>query len=136
MKKLILLFVSPVLAAQVAGCSPVNGYCAAAGECDSNGNLLVFDPVGDDDDSVNVCIAQTEGQLRALRANEEEECHKLADALEVYYACVARVFAEDADDACDGFELLNNDNPCDDELDDVNDAQNDVDGDECSSGEE
>jgi hypothetical protein len=108
--------------AVTTGClfSPSRGFCQAAGECDDdNASVFLggFDIVGPSDDSIEVCVAQQDGFLRQLRANEEKACHEAADA-------------------CDGLRSpAFNSNPCDDELDDFQDALRDADGD-CSANEE
>lgn len=133
MKRLLLLSLS-VAALAVAGCSPARGYCAAQAECDSEQARFVgVDRVGEDNDSEDVCVAEQEGTLRALRANEEDVCHEQADALETYMACVAQTFAEDEKDACDAL-VFGNSNPCEDELRDLIDATSDS-GDDCSANE-
>lgn len=126
----------PLLSAVVfmAACNPIRGYCEAAAECDDF-EAVLLDPVGESNDSVNVCVAQTEGSQRALRANEEPGCFEEADARDAYFACVADTFARDESDACDGFILSDDRNPCFSELDDAIDAANDND-DDCSAGEE
>lgn len=123
-----------VAAAVITACSPIAGYCQAAAECDDF-EAILLDPVGESNDSVNVCIAATEGSQRALRANEEEGCYEEANLREAYFACVADVFAKDRDDACDGFVLNADRNPCFDELDDATDQAGDN-GDDCSANEE
>lgn len=138
-----LRFFLPALALGAAlGCtSPSRGYCAAAAECDER--EAVLDPVGEDNDSLEVCVANQDGFLRTLRANEEQRCQDAANAWEAYMACVAQVYAEDEGDACDGFRggvlngLLGNssDNPCEDELTDFGEIAQDL-GDDCSPNEE
>lgn len=133
MMRLLLLVPAALLAA--SGCSPARGFCAAQAECDAFEAQFPFgfDRVGEDNDSENVCVAEQEGTLRTLRANEEDVCRAQADALERYMACVANVYFEDEKDACDGL-VFSNDNPCDDELDDLFDAINDAE-DDCSPNE-
>ncbi len=92
--------------------------------------MPIPDAAGDADDSVNVCTAQQEGQLRALRANEEEECQEAANAFEIFMACIGAEFREN-DDGCEVF-----DDECEDERDDLNDALSEIDGNECSSSED
>lgn len=128
----------PALALGAAlGCtSPSRGYCAAAAECDDGEGpfaVSILDPVGEDNDSLEVCVANQDGFLRTLRANEEERCQDAASAWETYMACVAQVYAEDEDDACDGFRVQ--DNPCEDELTDFGEIFQDL-GDDCSPNEE
>lgn len=130
---LMALSITGVLAVASA-CSPVRGYCEAAAECDDF-EAFLLDPVGESNDSDEVCVAQTEGLLRALRANEEEGCFEEARLREQYFACVADTYYRDRGDACDGFILDQDRNPCFGELDDLIDQSQDN-GDDCSSGEE
>lgn len=115
----------------VQACSASRGFCEAHADCEREFfGVVIPDQSGDADDSVNVCVANQDGFVRALRANEEEECQVAADAYEVYMACIASEFARD-DDGCDVLE-----DECEDELDDLNDALSDIDGNECSSSED
>jgi hypothetical protein len=116
--------------------SPARGFCAAAAECDEDSVSIPFgfDAVGESDDSIEVCVQDNEGFVRALRANEEPECLDAANAWDRYMACVSQQFAEGED--CDPFRNpALGENPCDAELDDFADALNEANGD-CSSGEE
>lgn len=116
----------------VVGCSSTRGFCEASADCDSSDPFFGFeaDAAGDSDDDIAVCTANQDTTLRALRANEEDECHAAADALEAYFACVANEFAG-GQDGCDAVN-----EECDDELDDVQEANEDINGDECSASEE
>lgn len=119
-----------LLAASV-GCTSqsVRGYCAAHADCERDFfGINIPDEAGNENDSVDVCSANKQGDLNALRANEEPKCHEYADALEVFFACIGSEFA-DSNDGCDVL-----DDECKDELDDVSDALNDI-GDDCSSNE-
>lgn len=113
-----------VLAAFIAclsGCTAQN-LCAKKAECaDENGDDLA-------EDSPSVCQANYNGGLSALRANEEEECHILADAQEALDACRAGL-------KCDDFVEDDLGGECDDERDAYQDALDDVDGIECSAQE-
>lgn len=125
----------------LVGCSNARGFCAAAGECDEEiAALGGFDSVGSSDDSIEVCVAQQDGYLRHLRANEEQECAEAAMAWDAYMACVATVYAnEGVDEACDALSnpLVVDAHPCDGELDDYFDALRDADnGEDCSASEE
>lgn len=125
-------------AAGIAGCSPIRGYCAAAADC-SDFEAILLDPVGESNDSIEVCVVNSEGLLRALRANEEDGCFQEAAATELYFACVADTFAKDEKDACDGFVFDDQRNPCFSELDDVIDLRSDNSdngNNNCSSREE
>lgn len=127
----------------LSGCSNARGFCAAAGECDDEVASLFLggnDSVGSSDDSIEVCVAQQDGYLRALRANEEPACSEAAVAWDAYMACVTRVFADEGvDEACDALAnpLVVDNHPCDGELDDYQDALRDADnGGDCSASEE
>ncbi len=118
------------LAATVGCSSSAGGYCAAHADCEREFfGVIIPDEAGNENDDIAVCTANKQGQLNALRANEEDECHFYADALDIYFGCIASEFAND-DDGC---KVL--DGECDDELDDVNDALKDIDGNECGSNE-
>jgi hypothetical protein len=135
MKRITLLALVPLaVVAVTAACSPIRTYCEAAAECDDL-EARLLDPVGESNDSVNVCVADQEGAVRVLRANEEEGCQEQADALLAYYACVADAYVQDPGDACDGFIFSSDRNPCFSELDDVLDAAGDN-GDDCRADEE
>lgn len=135
----LVLFVFAALGA--AGCTPARTYCEAQAECDDLQARppLGLDLVGADNDSVDVCVANVDGTLATLRANEEAICQEAAQAYEIYMACVARVFTDEPGDACDALSLPlpfgGRSNPCDDELDDYFDALGDA-GDDCSPNEE
>jgi hypothetical protein len=141
--RLIVLSFS-LLAVWSTACSSSRGYCAAAADCDRELPLLgvpIPDDAGNDDDSAAVCSVNVDTEIAALRANEEKECHALADALERFHACVAAEFAK-SNDGCaalfggDEPELTEADGPCDDEFDDVQDARADINDEECSSQED
>jgi hypothetical protein len=120
-----------VAAALTGSCSSASGFCQAAADCEREiFGVVVPDQAGSADDSVNVCTVEMDGQVRALRANEEAECQEAADKLEVFMACISAAFAEEKD-GCDVF-----DNECEDELDDFQDALADIDGGECGSNED
>jgi hypothetical protein len=130
------LLAASLLAGTVA-CSPVPGYCAAAAECDdAEASFLLggFDIVGEDNDSENVCVADVEGGLNVLRANEEEVCARHADAAEVYFACVSREYAADREKACE-LLIVDESNPCEDEARELLDVQREEDDDECTEDE-
>ncbi len=113
------LFVTALLVATAAltGCTS-QALCEKDAECRD-------DPPGDD--YVRICTIQFDGNIRALRANKEEECHALADAQEALGACKAQLKCDDYVEGDLGGE-------CDDQLDDFNDAFDDAEnGSECSS---
>jgi hypothetical protein len=114
----------------VAGCSsPARGYCEASADCDLEFLGIAIDDASDADDAVAVCTAQQDAQTAALRANEEEECLAVADARDAYHACVGAEFNGGAD-GCDAVA-----EDCANEFDDLQDAKQEVNGDECSSSE-
>lgn len=115
----------------VVGCSSSRGFCEASADCDEEFfGIEVPDAAGSADDDVAVCTAQQDARIAALRANEEDECHAVADALEAFNACVASEFAG-GEDGCDAVQ-----EKCDNERDDLQEALSDQDGDECSSRED
>ncbi|MDP2346056.1 MAG: hypothetical protein Q8O67_34280 [Deltaproteobacteria bacterium] len=125
----IFLPLAAVVAVVSGSCSASRGFCEASADCDAEIFGQAIDAAGDADDDVAVCTALQDGQTAALRANEEEECQDVASAREAYFACVASEF--DGDNGCDAVS-----EDCDDELDDLAEAQEDVSGDECTSSEE
>lgn len=126
-----LLLAALLASGLVGACSPARGFCEANADCRREIlGVEIPDSAGSADDSIAVCTANQEGQVRALRANEELECRAAADAIEAFQACIGAAFADNTD----GCEVLDED--CDDERDDMNDALEDIDGDECSAGEE
>jgi hypothetical protein len=130
------------IVAAVAGCNATRTYCEAAADCERDAfPFEAGDDAGNEPDSIAVCTEQQAGRLRALRVNEEDECRALADAIERFQACVAGEFAS-GEDGCDalfgGDELTRSerDGPCDNEFDDVLDAERDVDDNECTASEQ
>jgi len=127
----LLVCAIPTALVVLAGCSPARGFCEAHADCERDFfGVDIPDQSGDADDSIGVCIANQEGFVAALRANEEDECQAAANAYEIFMACIADEFAKD-DDGCDVLE-----DECEDERDDLNDAIGDIDGNECSSNED
>jgi len=126
-----LLVAAGALALVGACTSSARGLCEAHADCERDFlGVVIPDLSGDADDSVDVCTVQQEGSVQALRANEEEECQIAADKIELFMACIATEFADDPD-GCDVLETK-----CEDERDDVNDALDDIDGNECNSNED
>lgn len=105
-----------VLAA-LGGCT-ANQVCAQRQDC--NDRL--------EEDSEGVCVASYNAAIDTLRANSEEECHRLADAILARDNCLLQLDCNDLDDEAD------REDACGDELDDVRDAAEDAD-DECTSFE-
>ena len=100
-----------------AGCSPVAGYCQAQGDCNKI-EARAFDFVGESDDSVAVCEADSEGLSRELRANKESECQDWADAFDAYVACAADAYGKNRKDPCAPF-IPDDNNPCASESNDL-----------------
>lgn len=78
-------------------------------------------------DSLAVCIAEYDGDIAALRANEEPECQAFADAKIAFDLCQASL------DCNDYFDEDDVKDACKDQLDDLQDAFDDINGDECSA---
>ncbi len=97
-----------------AGCSPAGpSVCAKYAECAS-------DPPGPDFQSV--CETRYRGEINALRANDESECHDLANAKEAFDLCRAGM-------DCTDFRDGDYDAACEDEYDAYVDAFEDADND-------
>ena len=92
-----------------AGCTAQN-ICAKLLECQESENDRTFS-----DDAAAVCAVDYDTRINALYANEEDEC---------------KVGLK-----CDDFVEGDLGGECDDEVDDLDDAARDVDGDECSAQE-
>jgi hypothetical protein len=116
------IFVLMVLLCVLSCTSAAEGFCEAARLCDDPDADL--DPVGESDDSPNVCVKTQEGRLQVLRANEEAECKAEADALETYFRCVSAKAAEGEE--CAGLRSGSN-NECQQELTALADAQQESD---------
>lgn len=119
----LLPTLSILLAAVVvvtSGCTSQN-FCAKRTEC-----LKEEEDIDLEDDSTRVCAAELDAQINALRANEEDDCHALADALVALRACQANL-------KCDDFIENDFGGECDDQVDDVEDANEEVNGGECSA---
>jgi hypothetical protein len=108
-------FIATLMVAGVLSGCVGNNFCAKRQEC--NNDL--------EDDSYAVCVEEFNSGINSLRANKEEECQDLANARLALFACMATL-------DCDDFEEGDLGGKCDDEIDDVEDAQNDANG-ECSS---
>gem|GEM_PF-1892160 len=100
----------------VMACSSSGALCEKEKECMS-------DPPGED--FVSICTIKADGQLRALNANKEEECHLVASTLSALNACRAQL-------DCDDYNEFDYGGHCDDELDDYLDAVEDADN-ECTA---
>lgn len=105
-----------------AGCTAQN-ICNMSRECQEEENDRTFS-----DDAAAVCAVDYDTRINALYANEEDECHALADAILALDNCKVGL-------KCDDFVEGDLGGECDDEVDDLDDAARDVDGDECSAQE-
>ena len=113
---------SLVVVAMASGCTAQN-LCNRQIECrEEEGN-------GASDDAAAVCVADFDSGIAQLRANEEESCQRVADAQLALAGCMAGLSCDDLVEADLGKE-------CDEQLDDVEDAREDVDGNECSAQED
>lgn len=120
-------FLRPLLAGSAAlallsGCT-ASSICNKNAQCQEEENDRDFS-----DDAPAVCAAEYDARIASLRANEEEECLRLADAIIALDNC--RLSLD-----CDDFLEADLGGKCDDQLDDLEDARDDVDGDECSAQE-
>ena len=106
--------------AVTAGCT-ANSWCAKRAECEASENDRDLEA-----DSTAVCVEEFNGFIGALRANEEDDCQKLADATLALRACEASL-------KCDDFFEADRGGECDDQLDDFNDASEDINGLECTA---
>lgn len=100
-----------------SGCT-ANQVCAQRQEC--NDKLEA--------DSQAVCVEQYNRGINSLRANSEEECLILADAVLAFDNCLLQLDCNDLDDQADVEDA------CGNEQDDLRDAIDDENG-ECSSFE-
>ncbi len=98
-------------------------FSTSAGICQRDAECSDADDAGDDSDDgsddVAVCTAQTDGLLEALRANAEPECAALASAIERLNGCRSGL-------TCDQFNADDNDGKCDDQLDALGNACDDI----------
>lgn len=110
-----------VVAVSSIGCTAQN-LCNREMECREKDDQKVSD------DDAAVCTAQANAYIDSLRANEEPECQALADAEIAVANCKATL-------DCDDFIESDLGQKCEPELDDLKDARDDVDGDECLAQE-
>ena len=103
--------------------------CTAQNLCNRISECREEEGDGASDDAAAVCAADFDSGIAQLRANEEEACHRLADAQVALAGCMAGLSCDDLVEADLGKE-------CDEQLDDVEDAREDVDGNECSAQED
>lgn len=80
------------------------------------------------DDAAGVCAVEYETRINALYANEEEDCHRLADAILALDNCRVGL-------TCDDFVEQDPGGECEAQDDALDDALGDVRGVECSAQE-
>jgi hypothetical protein len=103
--------------------------CTATSICDKNAICQLEENDREfSDDAVAVCAVEYETRINALYANEEDECHRLADAILALDRCRAGL-------KCDDFVEADLGGECDDQREALEDALDDVDGFECSAQE-
>ncbi len=102
-------------------CSTAEQFCGKRTQCLSEEQDIELEA-----DSTRVCVAEYEGNLAALNANEEDDCHTLAAAELALDNC--RSWLD-----CDDFLEADLGGKCDDQLDDLQDAFDDISGLECSA---
>lgn len=107
--------------AVVTGCNTSQNFCAKREECLREDQDTDLEP-----DSTRVCAVELDGAIATLRANEEEDCQILADAFVALRNCQAGL-------KCDDFFEGDLGGECDDQLDDLEDAQRDADGLTCTA---
>jgi hypothetical protein len=115
----VALLTVPLMGTQCTATS----ICDKSAVCQEEENDRSFS-----DDAVAVCAVEYETSINALYANEEDECHRLADAILALDRCKAGL-------KCDDFVEADLGGECDDERDELDDARDDVDGFECSAQE-
>ena len=110
-----------LLAAYVSGSScTADAFCAKRTECLSSEENIDLE-----DDSTRVCATEQKADFASLYANDEIDCHILADALIALQNCQAGL-------DCDDFSEADLGGKCDDQRDDLSDASDDVSGFECT----
>ena len=96
-----------------ASCT-ARSICTKTQECEEQENDRSFS-----DDAAAVCEVEYNARINALNANEEDECHALADAIEALDRC--RVGLK-----CDDFVEADLGGECDDESKALSDAFDNV----------
>jgi hypothetical protein len=94
-----------VVALWLSSCSSSARLCSKKAECRAENDGVQLEP-----DSIEVCTANREAELAALRANAEEECQQYADALQALDGCQSRL-------TCDDFIELDLGRECQEERD-------------------
>ncbi len=118
-----------VLATLLAASALMGTQCTASNICNKQLTCLEEEFDRDfSDDAPAVCAAEYEARINALLANEEEECHRFAEALIALDNC--RIGLK-----CDDFVEDDLGGECDDQIEDLEDAVDDINGDECTAQE-
>lgn len=118
--KFVISAFAVVVVAATSGCT-AQSFCNKVAQC-----LDEEEDIQLEDDSTAVCVEEFNGGINALRANEEDDCQKLADAQIALANCAVGL-------DCDDFLAPEFDGECDDEQDNLRDAQDDADGTECTA---
>jgi hypothetical protein len=95
-----IIAASLALTAAIFGCNPAEGLCQKQFDCHEQLGLNL------EDDYVEVCAAELEGQNNALRKNAEKECKDLADAQVALATCLSTLSCDDLKKAQDGGDTL------------------------------
>ena len=105
----------------------VGSSCTANSICSKRAQCLSEEADIDlEDDSTRVCVVEYQAGLDALFANEEDDCHTFANAQVALDNCRSGL-------DCDDFLEDDLGGKCDDQLDDLQDAFDDISGLECSA---
>jgi hypothetical protein len=121
MKKAAAVVVVALFPFVIGASCTANSICSKRAQClDEESDIDL------EDDSTRVCIAEYEASLNALNANEEDDCHVLASAQIALDNCRAGL-------DCDDFLEDDLGGKCDDQLDDLQDAFEDISGLECTA---
>lgn len=83
-----LFFVVSAVVVGASACPATQAFCEKEFECQDELGVEF------EDDFVDVCVAQTDGQQAALRANAEPECEALANANQALAACLITLDCE------------------------------------------
>jgi len=122
--RILLLVVLTVVVAQLSTGCTARGICEKRAQCESEENDRELEP-----DSTAVCAVEYDTAINKLYANAEEECHRLADAIIALDNCKIGL-------KCDDFVEGDLGGECDDQVDALEDAIEDVDGNECTAQED
>jgi hypothetical protein len=112
MRRALFALSAAAVVVTAAGCPATQAFCEQQFKCREELGLEL------EDDFVDVCVAQTDGEQATLRANAEPECEDLANAQTALAACLQTL---DCDKIADEDE-------CKDFRKGVADALDDTDG--------